>query len=485
MTWIVLVEQAEDAKLLATSLPVALSGDFIAQPRRFAKAGAKIISLARSHNYQTEGYYASLLAEARGLRVIPTVETILDLSSRDGFGQALPELEHALNRDLARLPGPPASSFLVCFGQTETGALKGFSRLLFDWFRAPAVKVTLRPGEGGWWSVARLTLRPIHRMKPAERDFLATALASYTRRAWRPPKLQVPMRYSIAVLHDSREALPPSSTETLRYWARQAAKKGVEVEPITRRDLADLAEFDALFIRETTSIRNHTFRFARRARAEGMPVIDDPTSMIRCTNKVYLWELLTQNRLPTPDTMLVSASTDLTEIVDRLGLPVVLKIPDGSFSLGVKRASTLAELAALRAEFLTGSDLILAQRFMPTIYDWRIGVLGQKPLFATQYGMARGHWQIVKHREGKRALEGGFKTVPLAAAPESVVDIAVRAANLIGDGFYGVDLKETPDGPVVIEINDNPNLEHGVEDKAEKTETWDRLTDWFLSRIRG
>jgi len=329
MSWIILVQEAEDAKVLATSLAVATTREFIEQPHRFAKSSSKIISLARSHAYQTEGYYSSLLAEARGLRVIPSVETILDLASRDGYGRALPELEDALNRDLARLAGPPAPRFLVCFGQPEIRGLEGFSRLLFDWFRAPSVQVTLRAGANGWWSVSRLVQRPIHRMTPSERDFMSSALAKYVRRSWRAPKLQVPPRYSIAVLHDPREVLPPSSTATLRHWAREAEKLGVEVEPIGRRDLAVLAEFDALFIRETTSIRNHTFRFARRARAEGMPVIDDPTSMVRCTNKVYLWELLKQHKLPSPDTMLVSDSTQLTEIADRIGFPVVLKIPDG------------------------------------------------------------------------------------------------------------------------------------------------------------
>jgi len=485
MTWILLVEEPEDAKALGSTLPVATTEDFVAHPGRFAKAGAKIISMPRSHAYQSEGYYASLLAEARALRVIPTVETILELASREGYGRAIPELEHALNREAARLPEPPPARFLVGFGQAPIAGLKSFSRLLFDWFRAPVIQVTLRETDTGWWSISRLALRPVHLLKTAEREFVAGALDAYTRRSWRPPKPQKPLRHSIAVLQDPKEALPPSSTESLRHWARQAAKKGVEVEPITRRDLADLAEFDALFIRETTSIRNHTFRFARRAWAEGMPVIDDPTSMIRCTNKVYAWELLTRNNLPTPPTMLVRAATEPSEIADQLGLPVVLKIPDGSFSRGVKKAATLKDLAALKAEFLTDSDLALAQSFMPTVYDWRIGVLGRRVLFAVQYRMARGHWQIVKHREGKPAMEGGFKAVPLSEAPFEVLDVAVRAANLIGDGLYGVDLKETPDGPVVIEINDNPNLDHGVEDVAEKGEVWNRLTDWFLDQLRS
>ena len=99
--------------------------------------------------------------------------------------------------------------------------------------------------------------------------------------------------------------LPPSSPKTLMHWAKIAAPLGVEVEPITKKDLARLAEFDALFIRETTSIRNHTYRFARRAMQEGMPVIDDPISMIRCTNKVYLNELMTHARLPVPPTIVI------------------------------------------------------------------------------------------------------------------------------------------------------------------------------------
>ena len=57
-----------------------------------------------------------------------------------------------------------------------------------------------------------------------------------------------------------------------------------------------MAEFDALWIRATTSIDNFTYRFARRAQQEGMPVIDDPQSMIRCTNKVYLAERLARGR---------------------------------------------------------------------------------------------------------------------------------------------------------------------------------------------
>ncbi len=269
----------------------------------------------------------------------------------------------------------------------------------------------------------------------------------------------------------------------MKHWARLAEKQGVEVEPITRRDLPRLAEFDALIIRETTSIDDHTCRFARRAVQEGMPVIDDPISMIRCTNKIYLHELMTSNGIAVPPTVILAGMHDLTRAADTLGFPMVLKVPDSSFSRGVKKVDNPTELHALAKEWFEDTDLLLAQAFMPTPFDWRVGVLGGKPIFVCQYMMAKRHWQIVKHRDNGKSLEGDHLTIPLSDAPPAVVDVGLRAAQLIGDGLYGVDIKETPNGIFVVEVNDNPNIEHGVEDQAEKDQVWIELTRWFTDRL--
>jgi glutathione synthase/RimK-type ligase-like ATP-grasp enzyme len=110
-------------------------------------------------------------------------------------------------------------------------------------------------------------------------------------------------------------------------------------------------------------------------------------------------------------------------------------------------------------------------------------VLAGEPLFVCQYRMARGHWQIVKHRPDGSAREGGFRTFELDKAPPALIDIAVRAARPIGAGFYGVDVKETDRGFIVMEVNDNPNLEHGIEDQVGKDEIWIRLLKWFIERL--
>jgi glutathione synthase/RimK-type ligase-like ATP-grasp enzyme len=260
----------------------------------------------------------------------------------------------------------------------------------------------------------------------------------------------------------------------------------MSVQTITKRQLSDLAEYDALFIRETTSIDNHTYRFARRAVQEGMPVIDDPISMIRCTNKVYLMEKLGGHDVAMPPTLLLSGEDgELEQAVDELGLPLVVKIPDGSFSRGVVKVSTPEELKRAVEKMFEDTDLVIAQKFMPTEYDWRVGVLGGEPLFVCQYMMARGHWQILKHEANGIAKEGGFRTLPIATAPADVLDLAVRACRLIGNGLYGVDIKQTNGGIYVIEVNDNPNIEHGVEDAAEKDAVWQRLIGWFIKRLEG
>ena len=214
-----------------------------------------------------------------------------------------------------------------------------------------------------------------------------------------------------------------------------------------------------------------------------MPVIDDPISMIRCTNKVFLMELLAQHQVATPPTVMLADIGDIPKAMDELGLPLVVKIPDGSFSRGVHKVNTLEEFRRVADELFEETDLLLTQKFLPTEFDWRVGVLAGEPLFVCQYRMARGHWQIVKHRPDGSAREGGFKTFEIDQAPKELIDTAVRAARPIGEGFYGVDIKQTDTGYIVMEVNDNPNLEHGIEDAVGKDEVWIRLLKWFIDRF--
>ena len=95
--WVVLVDQPRDFPNAETPHKVITTSDYLARPKLFSGPGRpKIINLSRSYNYQSKGYYASLLAEARGHRIIPTVETMLELSEPKLYQQSLPDLQEAL-----------------------------------------------------------------------------------------------------------------------------------------------------------------------------------------------------------------------------------------------------------------------------------------------------------------------------------------------------------------------------------------------------
>jgi len=122
------------------------------------------------------------------------------------------------------------------------------------------------------------------------------------------------------------------------------APLSLAVELIDKDDYSRLGEFDALFIRETTSVLHHTYRFARKAAAEGLVVIDDPESILKCTNKVFLAELLERNRMLIPKTVIVHRE-NAKHVTGMLGLPCILKKPDSSFSQGVIKVETEEEEA--------------------------------------------------------------------------------------------------------------------------------------------
>ena len=478
--WLILVEQASDLEQYETPHKVMRIRDYLTNPNLFTGRRPNIINLARSYAYQSEGYYASLLAEARRHRIAPGVQTMVELTQKSLYAHALPELDAALQKDI-EMGAIAVERLLVAFTTAQVRGYERFSKLLFDWFRTPLIEAVV--SLSGKASIQSLRAVAPHRLKGEGRAFFLSALDKHTNRRWTAPKAKSPAKWSLAVLTDQREDNPPSSPASLKRLAAVADKMGVEVEPLYPNELASLAEFDALFIRATTAIDNFTYRFARRAEQEGMPVIDDPDSMIRCTNKVYLKELLDNAKIPAPRTEILDEKANFAEVIERLGSPIVLKAPDGSFSRSVHKAATVQEFQERAKLLFKDTALILAQEYMPTQFDWRVGVLGGEPLYASQYMMAKGHWQIAKHSANGAVSFGGAKTIAVEDAPPLVIETAVKAARLIGDGLYGVDLKQNERGIFVIEINDNPNLDSDYEGAVLKDELWRRLIAWFAARL--
>jgi hypothetical protein len=201
--WVILVDQPRDLPNAETPHKVITTSEYLARPRLFEVGRPKLVNLARSYAYQSKGYYASLLAEARGHRVVPTVETMLELREQKLYEHALPDLEEELNRCARRADFQCDGEFklLVCFGLARDERFEPFGRLLFDWFRCPALEVIVETG-GKWLTIDRIRPRAITRLANGEAEFFRESLHNHTKREWRDPKARSIAKYDLAVLYD-------------------------------------------------------------------------------------------------------------------------------------------------------------------------------------------------------------------------------------------------------------------------------------------
>jgi glutathione synthase/RimK-type ligase-like ATP-grasp enzyme len=442
--------------------------------------GAKVFNLCRYYSYQRLGYYVSLLAEARGHRPMPDIATTLNLRSMSMPRQMASELDELMQQALKPLKGNEFT-LSVYFGRNMTERYRRLALLLFNLFPAPFLRAVFKRVDD-WWELSNIGTISFIDVPDNHRDFVVESAIAYLSKRHQKPR-RSKTRYDLAVLFDPEEEHSPSDERAIKRFSDAAWDLGINAEIIDKNEYGRLAEFDALWIRETTAVEHHTYRFARRAQNLGLVVIDDPLSILRCTNKVYLAELLTHAGVPSPRTLIVHED-NIDDVAKNLGLPCVLKRPDGAFSQGVMRAASEAELRRVIEAMLEDSDLVIAQEWMPTEYDWRIGVLDGRALYACRYHMAGKHWQIARHSDGGTQF-GRVETIAVEEAPTEVVKAAVKAAKLIGNGLYGVDVKEAEGKPYVIEVNDNPNLDAGNEDAVLKEELWRRLAGTFLRRIEA
>jgi glutathione synthase/RimK-type ligase-like ATP-grasp enzyme len=427
--------------------------------------GTKVFNLCKSYLYQRRGYYVSLLAEARGHQPLPDVKAIEDIQS-DNVVQLLAEsLSELMQSSFAHID-EYFFELNIYFGRDAERRYEQVSEQLFNLLRIPLLHTRFERTAGRWHlcSIRALSTSDVPaRDIPVMTQAAADCLQGHKLRA-REPAAKKP---TLAILHSSDGSESPSNAAALQKFHEAAETLGMRTEVITKNDCERLTQFDALFIRDTTNVNHYTYQFSRQAAVAGMIVMDDPDSILKCTNKVFLTELLARHHIPMPKTLMVNRD-NVAQIVP-----------------GVVKVHSKEELEVKVHELLEQSELILAQEYLPTEFDWRIGILDRKPLFACKYFMVPGHWQIIKHEDNASASEGLTEAVALDQAPDEVVKIALQAANLIGDGFYGVDLKQRGQHCYVIEINDNPSVDAGNEDGVLQDSLYREVMNIFRKRIEA
>lgn len=456
---------------------------YLTESRYAEMKNARVFNLCRSYRYQSVGYYVSLLAAARDHRAIPSVTTMQDFRSQTIIRTIAEDIDDLIQKTFAKVTEKEFTLY-VYFGQTVLPEYRYVGRSLYNLFQAPLLKVSFEFTKK--WVIQQITPLSLGLIPETDQEHIADFARRYfSRKRFQRSQIQQ-YAYDLAILVNPEEKNAPSCKKALKKFEEAADELNVYTEFITKEDYSRLPEFDALFIRETTSVNHHTYRFSRKAFAEGLVVIDDPFSILRCANKVYLAERLAQAKVPAPRTVILQKeSLKNSPASQGITFPCVLKQPDSAFSQGVVKAENETEFREKLDKLFEKSDLIIAQEFMQSDFDWRIGILDGKPLYACRYYMARGHWQICNWGGESGSRFGKSDCLRVEDVPPAVVQTALKAANLIGDGLYGVDLKEINGKIVVIEVNDNPSIDAGVEDIVLKDELYLTIIRSIISRIDG
>ena len=477
MQTIVVTDHPHDWAFLSPLASIVEATDYLSDDQYHEHKSMRVINLCQAYSYQTIGYYVSLLAQARDHKAIPSILSIQDVLNTSLSKQISHEIDEDLQHALHDIKG---NDFILSlyFGQNMAKRYCALSKKLHGLFPLPLLRFTMERKKH--WSIKKLAvLSPID-IPPHHNDFMRQAAESYLSKKrfhqWRKKQ----RFHDLAILIDPSEPNPPSNKKALDLFVSAGESLGLNVDFIDKNDCKSIAEYDALFIRATTSVDHYTYRFARRAAQENMVVMDDPQSIVRCSNKVYLAELMRSHQVLTPETLFISK---YDKILPEINFPCVIKKPDGAFSQGVVKLNNQNDLQKSLKQFFKTSDLILIQPFIPTEFDWRIGIIDNKPLFASRYFMAKDHWQIYNWKSVQEN-EGEFDTVPLDKVPDGVIKTALKATRLIGSSLYGVDIKSIGDKNYIIEVNDNPNIDANIEDQITGEALYQDIMSVFLQRIR-
>ena len=439
--------------------------------------GLKVLNLCKSYQYQSLGYYVSLLAEARKHKVLPGISTIQDLRFPSILREDFLDFDYLIQTSFKNEKADRVE-FDIYFGITQHDHLNKLAKQLFQYIQAPSLSATF--SKKNKWVLQSIKPLSLGEVPPEDRPLLRVAVEKYLQRKrdFKPDK----KKYDLAILVNNEDPNPPSDAKAIQKFMKAGDQAGFNVELIDKNDLGELIQYDALFIRETTYVNHHTFRFAKKAQSLGLAVIDDPDSILKCTNKVYLYELLNANKILTPKSYVISKENH-KQLPEKLNYPFILKQPDGAFSKGVFKINNATEYKQVATMFQK-SELVIAQEFLPTPFDWRVGIIDGQVLYVCKYFMAAAHWQIVNWNTEKQQQEGDVQCISPDQAPSGLLKTALKATSLIGKGLYGVDMKEVEGKFYVIEINDNPNIDSGIEDKILKDKLYSTIMDVFLNKIK-
>lgn len=217
-----------------------------------------------------------------------------------------------------------------------------------------------------------------------------------------------------------------------------------------------LASLDAVIPRIGPSMTHHGLTLVRQMEMMGAFALNNSAAIARARDKLNCLQVLSSNNILVPRTIFTTQPDHAREAIELVGgVPVVLKLMNSSQGLGVMLADTIQMARSVLDTFYSLGQAILIQQYIPEAkgQDIRAFVVGDKVVAAMRRIAGPGEFRSNLHRGGRS------EALDLDAVHSST---AIRAARVMGLNVAGVDMLESSNGPMVLEVNASPGLE-GIE----------------------
>ncbi len=217
-----------------------------------------------------------------------------------------------------------------------------------------------------------------------------------------------------------------------------------------------LGRVDAIIPRIGASITTFGLAVVRQFESLGVFSVNSSEAIARSRDKLRCLQMLSQRRIALPPTVYTRQAEHVQAAIERVdGAPVVVKLLQGTQGVGVVIAESTRAASSV-IETLHGLDQnLLLQKFIREAKgaDIRALVVGNRVVAAMRRQAGKGEFRSNLHRGG---------TAQKVTLPQRTRRLAVAAAQALGLQVAGVDLLESNEGPLVMEVNSSPGLE-GIE----------------------
>ena len=216
---------------------------------------------------------------------------------------------------------------------------------------------------------------------------------------------------------------------------------------------------------------------AERLEKSGVKLFNNKRAVLLCDNKILMYQALKENGVKIPRTFIAPKTFEglnysnrlfLKEVIDELGFPIVVKEAYGSFGEQVYLANDEKSLNKI-IDSIGYKDFLLQEYITSSKgKDVRINVVGDKAIVS----MLRENDNDFR----SNISSGGHGSI--YEPNKEFIDLTLKATKALGLDFAGVDIMFGKDGPILCEVNSNPQFASTL--KATGINLADYIADYII-----